>query len=87
MIRDAHREKNFVICHLRGQKIAYWNNPRGSVCQNDVVALYAVLEKLGNQDTINLFIKSGGGTGQASKKRLAPTSKEKSHNIIGSTQE
>jgi hypothetical protein len=27
--------------------IAYWNNPRGAVCHNDVLALYSVLEKLG----------------------------------------
>lgn len=51
---------------LGGPLIAYWNNPRGSVCQNDVIALYAILEKLGHHPTIYLFIKSGGGTGQAS---------------------
>jgi len=51
---------------LGGPLIAYWNNSRGSVCQNDVIALYAILEKLGSHDTIYLFIKSGGGTGQAS---------------------
>ena len=51
---------------LGGPLIAYWNNPMGSVCQNDVVALYETLESLGRQETIHLFIKSGGGNGQSS---------------------
>ena len=50
---------------LGGPFIAYWNNPRGSVCQHDVVALYAILERLGHHPTIYLFIKSDGGTGEA----------------------
>jgi hypothetical protein len=48
---------------LGGTLIAYWNNPRGSVCHNDVVALYEVLEKLGKQETLYLFLKSSGGNG------------------------
>lgn len=54
-----------VISRLDGTLITYWNNPRGSVCHNDVVALYEILEKLGKQDVLYLFIKSGGGNGQA----------------------
>jgi hypothetical protein len=46
--------------------IAYWNNPRGSVCKSDVIALYELLEKLGFQGTLYLFIKSDGGSGQVS---------------------
>jgi hypothetical protein len=38
-----------------GPVIAYWNNPRGAVCHNDVLALYSVLEKLGYHDTVYLF--------------------------------
>jgi hypothetical protein len=44
--------------------VAYWNNPRGSVCHSDVVALYAVLSRLGWHDTIYLYLKSDGGSGQ-----------------------
>lgn len=51
---------------LGGPLITYWNNPRGSVCSNDVVALYEVLERLGHHETIYLFIKSDGGSGQVS---------------------
>jgi Serine dehydrogenase proteinase len=55
-----------VAEHLGGTFIAYWHNSRGSVCHDDVVALYEILEKLGKRDKIYLFIKSGGGNGQAS---------------------
>jgi hypothetical protein len=48
-----------------GPVVTYWNNPRGEVCHNDVIALYAILERLGKQDTLHLFIKSSGGNGQA----------------------
>jgi hypothetical protein len=51
---------------LGGTILTYWNNPRGSVCQDDVVALYELLENLGRQEKIHLFIKSSGGSGQSS---------------------
>lgn len=51
---------------LGGTLVTYFNNPRGSVCHDDVVALYELLEKIGNQKIIYLFIKSSGGNGQAS---------------------
>ncbi len=51
--------------YLGGTLIAYWNNPKGSVCHNDVVALYEILEKIGKEESVYLFIKSGGGHGQA----------------------
>jgi hypothetical protein len=55
-----------VTALLGGPVIAYWNNPMGSVCHNDVVALYEILGKLGQHETLYLFLKSAGGTGQAS---------------------
>lgn len=51
---------------LGGTLVTYWNNPRGSVCHDDVVALYELLEKLGKNESIYLFIKSSGGNGQSS---------------------
>jgi hypothetical protein len=51
---------------LGGPLVAYWNNPRGSVCHSDVLALYDVLGRIGRQDTIYLFLKSDGGSGQVS---------------------
>lgn len=55
-----------ISAALGAPLITYWNNPRGSVCSNDVVALHQLLDKLGHHDTIYLFIKSGGGSGQVS---------------------
>jgi hypothetical protein len=51
---------------LGGTLITYFNNPRGSVCHDDVLALFELLEKIGHQEKIYLFIKSSGGNGQAS---------------------
>ena len=49
---------------LGGPLVAYWNGSRGSVCHSDVVALYHVLDRLGHHETIYLFLKSDGGSGQ-----------------------
>lgn len=46
--------------------ITYWNNPRGSLCANDVVGLNEILGGVGSHEEIYLFIKSYGGNGQAS---------------------
>lgn len=51
---------------LGGPVITYWNNPRGSVCSNDVVALNEILARQGQHEAIYLFIKSDGGSGQVS---------------------
>ena len=51
---------------LGGPLVAYWNGSRGSVCHNDVVALHDVLGRLGQHETIHLFLKSDGGSGQVS---------------------
>lgn len=51
---------------LGGKLLTYWNGTRGSVCHNDVTALFRLLEEVGHQDTLYLFIKSDGGNGQAS---------------------
>lgn len=55
-----------VTAMLGGPLVTYWNNPRGSVCENDVVALNEILARTGSHKTIYLFIKSDGGSGQVS---------------------
>lgn len=55
-----------LSARLGGPLVAYWNGPRGAVCHSDVIALYHVLERLGRYDTIHLFLKSDGGSGQVS---------------------
>ncbi|BDU22425.1 hypothetical protein [Dyella sp. GSA-30] len=51
---------------LGAPMVTYWNNPRGSICHSDAVALFELLNNLGHPDTLYLFIKSDGGAGQAS---------------------
>jgi hypothetical protein len=46
--------------------LSYWNSPDGSICQNDVVGFYEILRGLSHQKRIALFVKSDGGSGQAS---------------------
>jgi len=66
---------------LGGPLIAYWNNPRGAVCHSDVVALYEILGKLGKQETLYVFLKSDGGTGQASL-RLVSLLRQYCHRLV-----
>ncbi len=51
---------------LDGDLITYWNNPHGSVCGNDVMGFYQMLERTGPKKKLYLFLKSNGGNGQAS---------------------
>jgi hypothetical protein len=46
--------------------ITYWNSASGGIHANDVVALYGVLRRLGPCPRAALFIKSDGGSGEAS---------------------
>jgi hypothetical protein len=46
--------------------LAYWNGPNGSICANDVIGLYGILRSVGRQEQLSLFVKSDGGSGQAS---------------------
>jgi len=46
--------------------VTYWNSPSGSICGNDVIGLYGILKSVGKVDRLSLFIKSDGGSGQAS---------------------
>jgi hypothetical protein len=46
--------------------ITYWNSASGGIHANDAVALYGVLRRLGPHPRAALFIKSDGGSGEAS---------------------
>src|SRR5574340_1057023 len=52
--------------HVEGTFLSYWTSTSGSVCDNDVMALHAVLEHGGPRQRIALFVKSDGGSGMAS---------------------
>ena len=49
-----------------GTFLSYWTSTSGSVCDNDVLALHAILKATGPQDRIALLVKSDGGSGMAS---------------------
>ena len=51
---------------VNGTFLAYWTSTSGSVCDNDVMALHALLEAKGRQERIALLVKSDGGSGMAS---------------------
>jgi hypothetical protein len=51
---------------LGGPLVTYWNNPRGGIWNSDALALAEVLRDLGTHDTLYLFIRSEGGSGQVS---------------------
>ena len=46
--------------------ISYWNSNKGSISQSDVAPLYALLRNVGQIERLSLFLKSDGGSGQAS---------------------
>jgi hypothetical protein len=50
---------------VRGTFLTYWTSTSGSVCDNDVMAMYELLEHTGPRDEITLFLKSDGGSGMA----------------------
>jgi hypothetical protein len=51
--------------HVRGTFLSYWMSTSGSVCDNDVMAMHELLQELGPQPVITLFVKSDGGSGMA----------------------
>src|SRR5947207_7240224 len=48
-----------------GAFLTYWTSTSGSVCDNDVMALHELLQALGPQKQLTLFVKSDGGSGMA----------------------
>ncbi len=51
---------------LGSKLLVYWTSDRGSICDNDVVALYEIFKHIGPNEEIALFIKSNGGDVEAS---------------------
>jgi hypothetical protein len=46
--------------------ITYWNSPDGSICSTDISGLFGILRSLGKVRRLSLFIKSDGGSVEAS---------------------
>ena len=60
-----------IEAKLGEQLITYWNSSKGSICSNDVNGLYGLLRTVGKVDRLSLFIKSDGGSGQASLRMIS----------------
>jgi hypothetical protein len=57
---------NRIQRKVDGTFLTYWTSTSGSVCDNDVMALHAILKARGPQNRIALLVKSDGGSGMAS---------------------
>lgn len=57
---------NAIEAKLGERLLTYWNSPSGSICNSDVIGLYGILRIIGRSDRLSFFIKSDGGSGQAS---------------------
>src|SRR5262245_40328457 len=51
--------------HVQGTFLTYWMSTSGSVCDNDVMAMHELLQEMGPQRAVTLFVKSDGGSGMA----------------------
>jgi len=61
--------------------VVYWTSTRGSICDNDVLALYEVLEKIGSSGKAGIFIKSNGGDVEAAL-RIVNMLRERFNDLI-----
>jgi hypothetical protein len=55
-----------VSARLKAPFLSYWISVNGSVCHNDVVAMNEILKQVKKAPKLYLFVKSDGGSGQAS---------------------
>lgn len=70
------------VSELTGRKmIFYWTSSRGNVCDNDVIALYELIEKIGNSQKAGIFIKSRGGDVEAAL-RIANLLRENCSDLV-----
>src|SRR5512135_1138179 len=65
---------------IHSKLLVYWTSDRGSVCDNDVVALYEIFKHMGSSDDLSLFIKSNGGDGEAAL-RIVNLMREYNHHV------
>jgi hypothetical protein len=59
-----------IECLINEPLITYWNSRSGSICESDVLGLYGVLRDMRPAKRMSLFIKSDGGSGQASLRMI-----------------
>jgi serine dehydrogenase proteinase len=65
LLDQTQRVLERVHRRVKGAFLSYWMSTNGSVCDNDVMAMHELLETMGRQDQLTLFVKSDGGSGMA----------------------
>lgn len=68
LFKESQEVLKEIEKEIKLRMICYWTSSRGSVCDNDVIALYELLQKIGKGNKIGIFIKSYGGDIEASLK-------------------
>ena len=57
---------NSISEMIDGDFISYWISVNSSIVRDDVIAFYEILKNNRKKDKLYLFIKSSGGSGEAS---------------------
>lgn len=70
LFSQSQRLINEIEAMIDAPLITYWNSASGSICDNDVLGLYGVLRDLKPAKRLSLFVKSDGGSGQASLRMI-----------------
>src|SRR5262245_14570455 len=66
LFERTHRVLAQIESKLGERLITYWNSDNGSICGIDRNGLYGILRDIDGADRLSLFIRSTGGSGQAS---------------------
>ena len=66
LLESTQRVIARILRKVDGPLLTYWTSTSGSVCDNDVMAMHDLLKAMGPQRSLNLFVKSDGGSGMAS---------------------
>jgi hypothetical protein len=70
LFKHTQRLVNEIETIINEPLVTYWNSASGSICNNDVLGLYGVLRDMRPCERMSLFIKSDGGSGQASLRMI-----------------
>lgn len=62
---DTQRIIQNIQSRIQGDFLSYWIAENGELVQDDVLALYKILNKKAKSETLHLFVKSDGGSGIA----------------------
>ena len=81
--RPRTRSRASSAC-VRGRFLTYWTSTSGSICDNDVMALHEILQEMGPQETLTLFVKSGRRQrhGRAAPRPPAAPAREEASQVV-----